>query len=82
MFLMSSAKLGMNLLRKFTFPTKDYNSLMFLGWSNFWMDSILLGSILIPYLYIMCLLIGGNNCLSIGRTSPVRGCLSNPSRLV
>jgi hypothetical protein len=54
MFLRISAKLGMNLLRKFIFPMKDYNYLMFLGWSIFWMASILLGSILIPYLDIIC----------------------------
>jgi hypothetical protein len=43
MFLRSSAILGMNLRRKFIFPIKDCNSLMFLGCSNFCMASILLG---------------------------------------
>jgi hypothetical protein len=54
MFPRSFAKLGMNILRKIIFPMKDCNYLMFLGWSNFWMAIILLGSILIPSLQIIC----------------------------
>ena len=54
MFLRSLARLGMNLRRKFIFPIKDCNSLIFLGCSNFRMALILLGSILIPSLEIMC----------------------------
>ena len=54
MFMRSSARLGMNLRRKFILPIKDCNSLRFLGCSNFCMASILLGSILIPSLEMMC----------------------------
>jgi hypothetical protein len=54
MFLRSSARLGMNLPRKIIFSIKDYNSLMFIGCSNFCMALILLGSILILSLDIMC----------------------------
>ena len=49
MFLRSSAKLGINLLRKLIFPIKDYNSLMFLGWLICNIPSTLFGSILIPF---------------------------------
>ena len=47
MFLNSSARLGMNLLKKFIFPIKDWNSLRFLwrmigiGWS---MRSYIIGT--------------------------------------
>ena len=54
MFLRSSARLGMNLHRKFILLIKDYSSLRFLRCSNFCMASILLGSILIPSLEMMC----------------------------
>ena len=49
MFLRSSARFGMNLLKKFIFPMKDCISLMFLGWLIFNIPSIFFGSILIPY---------------------------------
>jgi hypothetical protein len=52
--MFGSARLGMNLHRKFILSIKDCNSLMFLGCSNFCMASILLGSILIPSLDMMC----------------------------
>jgi hypothetical protein len=54
MFLRSFARLGMNLHRKLILSIKDCSSLRFLGCSNFCMASILLGSILIPYLEMMC----------------------------
>ena len=44
----------MNLLRKLILPRKACNSLMFLGGLMLRMASILAGSILIPYLDIMC----------------------------
>ena len=49
MFLRSSARLGMNLLKKLIFPMKDYNSLMFLGRLICNIPSTLFGSILIPF---------------------------------
>ena len=54
MFLRSSARLGMNVRRKFILPIKYCNYLRFLWCSNFCMASILLGSILIPYLEMVC----------------------------
>ena len=48
MFLMSSARFGMNLLKKFIFPMKDCSSLIFPGWLICNIPSILFGSILIP----------------------------------
>jgi hypothetical protein len=54
MFLSSSARLGMNLHKKFILLIKDCSYLRFLGCSNFCMASILLGSILIPSLEMMC----------------------------
>jgi len=52
--LINSAKFEMNLLRKFILPKNDYNSLMFLGSLMVKVATILVGSILIPYLDIMC----------------------------
>ena len=49
MFLRSSAKLGINLLKKLIFPLKDYNYFMFLGWLICSIPSTLFGSILIPF---------------------------------
>ena len=51
MFLRSSAKLGINLLKKLIFPIKDCNSFMFLGWLICSIPSTLFGSILIPFLW-------------------------------
>ena len=53
-FLRSSAKLGMNLLKKLIFPMKDCNSLIFRGWEICNIASILFGSIFIPSSEIMC----------------------------
>ena len=52
--LIMSAKLDMNLLKKLILPRKACNSLMFLGGLMLRIASILVGSILIPYLEIMC----------------------------
>ena len=49
MFLRSSAKLGINLLKKLIFPIKDCNYFMFLGWLIYSIPSTLFGSILIPF---------------------------------
>ena len=43
-----SSKLGMNLLRKFTFPRKDYTSFLLLGVSIFRIPFTLLGPICMP----------------------------------
>jgi hypothetical protein len=48
-----SAKLGMNLLRKFTFPRKDCTSFLVLGVSIFIISSTLRGYIFIPYFDMM-----------------------------
>jgi hypothetical protein len=47
-YFMISTILGMNLLKKFTFPRKDCTSFLLLGVSIFRIDSTLLGSIFIP----------------------------------
>lgn len=46
-------KLGINILRKLTFPRKDY-FLLFLGRLIFWIASTLSGSIHIPFTITMC----------------------------
>ena len=53
-FLIISAKLDMNLLKKLILPRKACNSFMFLGGLMLRISSILAGSILIPSLEIMC----------------------------
>lgn len=52
--LINSAKFEINLLRKFILPKIHYNYLMLLGWVMVNIASILVGSILIPYLDIIC----------------------------
>jgi hypothetical protein len=54
MFFMIYAKFEMNLLKKFTFPRKDCTYFLLRGVMIFKIPSTLLGSILIPYLEIMC----------------------------
>jgi hypothetical protein len=49
-----SAKFGMNLLKKFTFPRKDYTSFLLRGVLILRIPSTLLGSIFIPFFEMMC----------------------------
>ena len=53
MFINILAKLGMNLLNKFTFPLNDYTSFSLLGSSTFKIELTLSRSILIPSLEII-----------------------------